>query len=150
MPEHQDEQLVTGPIGRLFGVVDDPTATDDIVAALGEEGIDASTVEVLEGAEAANSLDASGEEHGPLSRLWRALQFSLADQIAGLAYYEAALRDGRAVLSIGVEERPDILRAVAVLSAHGAHYVNHYGRFQTEEFSRWRGPEPDVQPIYRH
>jgi hypothetical protein len=30
------------------------------------------------------------------------------------------------------------------LARHGAHFQNYFGRFMTEEFSRWRGKEPDL------
>jgi hypothetical protein len=42
------------------------------------------------------------------------------------------------------------VREVAeVLIAHGAHFVNHFGWFETQELARWRGPEPDL-PGFLH
>jgi hypothetical protein len=31
----------------------------------------------------------------------------------------------------------------------GAHFMNHFGRFATEEFERWQGPEPKVPDYLR-
>jgi hypothetical protein len=31
----------------------------------------------------------------------------------------------------------------------GAHFVNYFGRFATEEYARWRGPEPAVPDFLR-
>ena len=36
-----------------------------------------------------------------------------------------------------------------VLRRHGAHFINHYGRFATEEVVRWQGAEPDVQSLLK-
>ena len=38
----------------------------------------------------------------------------------------------------------------AILGAAGAHFINRYGRFQTEQIARWRGPEPDVAERMKH
>jgi hypothetical protein len=38
---------------------------------------------------------------------------------------------------------------VRVLRDHGAHFINYYGRFATEEIERWHGPEPAVPDIMR-
>jgi hypothetical protein len=39
---------------------------------------------------------------------------------------------------------PALLGAKDALTAHGGHVLNYFGRFMTEEFSRWRGTEPDL------
>ena len=67
-----------------------------------------------------------------------------------MAWYEAALREGKVVLAVRTTNRPGTLRAVAVLKAAGGHFINRFGRFDTEEFARWRGPEPAVSDLMRH
>ena len=71
------------------------------------------------------------------------------DQLVDFAWYEWALRDGRAVVMVRVRGDAPKAHASAVLDRHGAHFVNYYGRFATEEISRWRGPEPDVAAILK-
>ena len=39
--------------------------------------------------------------------------------------------------------------AIAALRQHGGHFINHYGRFATEEIERWHGPEPNVPGLLR-
>jgi hypothetical protein len=39
--------------------------------------------------------------------------------------------------------------AVRILRDHGAHFVNYYGRFATEEIVRWQGPDPAVSDILK-
>ena len=56
-----------------------------------------------------------------------------------------------AVPSIMVHIHGDAPKAAAhaILRRHGAHFVNYYGRFATEELDLWRGQEPDVASILR-
>jgi hypothetical protein len=72
-----------------------------------------------------------------------------ADQAVDMATYQAALRDGRAVVILHVPDRAERQRAIDVLRTAGAHFMNHYGRFATEDISRWRG-EPLEVPWHYH
>jgi hypothetical protein len=135
------------PRDRLFAVFDDRTAAETGATALGALGIPAGDVEKHEGTHAADAFDGTGRVHGPLARVRRAIQFSLADQMPDLAWYEAALRDGRVVLSVRTRNSATTQRAVAALIAAGGHFVNRFGRLQTEEYARWRGPEPAVHSL---
>jgi hypothetical protein len=71
------------------------------------------------------------------------------DQMVDLAVYEAALRDGRAVISVHARRVADRDRAKQVLAAAGAHFINFFGRIATEEISRWRGKELPLHPYLR-
>jgi hypothetical protein len=72
------------------------------------------------------------------------------DQLPAMAWYEAALRDGRTVVAVRTADRPGSLRAVEVLRSAGGHFINRFGRLATEEFVRWRGPEPRVSSLMKH
>jgi hypothetical protein len=63
------------------------------------------------------------------------------DQMPDFRTYEAAIRDGRAVLAIAAPNRPAALKARDLLIEAGGHFINYFGRLSTEEFSRWHGPE---------
>lgn len=135
------------PRGRLLAVMDGAPgeeAARSAVAALAERGVAATDVEILRGAAAADDIDATGVRHGFLSRLVRLVQFSLMDQLPDLAWYEAALREGRAVLSVRVAGLDDARALAAALEPTGAHFINHFGRFATAALVPWRGPEPAV------
>ena len=137
------------PQDRLFAVFDDRSAAETAAWALGALGIPAGDVEQHEGALAADAFDGTGRLHGPLARIRRAIQFSLADQMPDLAWYEAALRDGRIVLSTRTRDSATTQLVVAALVAAGGHFINRFGRLQTEEYARWRGPEPAVHSLLR-
>lgn len=130
------------PRGRLLAVVDEAEAADRLVAALHQAGFDPSRVEVFRGTAAAAAFDGTGAHHGPFARLRRIVEFLVMDQAPDLAWYEAAAREGRTIISIRPRGEAGVRPAVAILRAHGGHFINHFGLLATEEFDRWRGPEP--------
>lgn len=137
------------PTNQLLAVVDDPAAAAEAARALTAAGFAAADVTVLRGAEGADRLDGLGTVGGPWRRLVRAFQFMTMDQMPDFLTYEAALRDGRAVVAVRIADRPALLRARDVLRDAGAHFMNHFGRVSTEEIARWRGPELDVPDYMR-
>jgi hypothetical protein len=132
--------------GRLYAVIDQPGDAARVLDALVATGIPADRIEVLRG-----DTDAAGTTTRPplLRRLRRALEFTLMDQAPDVAWYEAALRSGRSVIGVRVRREADVHRAVDVLRGFGAHFINHFGWFSTEEFERWHGTEPTVPDYLR-
>ena len=135
--------------GRLLAVIDDDDQARDAIDALVAAGFEASTIETFHGNDGAAAFDASGGRHGLGARVLRAVQFSLMDQMPDFAYYEAAAREGRTVISVKAGTETRVRRAVEILRERGAHFINLFGRFTTEEFERWRGAEPNVPGFMR-
>jgi hypothetical protein len=138
------------PNRKVLGVLDDQAGLDRAVAAIRSIGIADRDIETLEGVADAERFDATGARHGLLARLRRTMQFGLMDQLPALAWYEAALREDRHVIAVRTVGRATTLRVVEALKGAGAHFVNRFGRFDTEEFARWRGPEPRVASFMKH
>ena len=137
--------MITYPTGRLLAVVDRPEAAAAAATALAADGVvSAADVETLAGLDGRDRLGRLGSPPNPLSRAVRLFQFMSMDQLPDFLVYERAIDDGRAVVAVRVGDRPSMLRVRAILERHGAHFQNHFGRFQTEELSMWRGPEPDI------
>jgi hypothetical protein len=140
------------PTHHLLAVVDDPAAAAEAGRALVAAGFAAADVTVLrgdEGAEGADRLDGLGSVGGLWRRLIRATQFVTMDQMPDFLTYEAALRDGRAVVAVRAGDRPAMLRARDLLIGAGAHFMNFFGRLSTEELARWRGPELELPGYLR-
>jgi hypothetical protein len=137
------------PTNRLLAVVDDPAQAAAAIAEITGSGIATRDIEILRGDEGADRMDGTGEVSGRLSRLRRAFDFTLMDQLVDFAWYEWALRDGRAVVMVHIHGDGPKAAAQAILRRHGAHFVNYYGRFATEELVVWRGQEPDVANVLR-
>lgn len=137
------------PTGHLLAVVDDATAAPGIIAALAEAKVVPNDVTLLRGPEGAARIDATGEATGWGTRLRQAMSFTLADQMPDFILYEAALRDGRAVVAVPVTSDEAKLAARAILRDGGAHFINFFGRFVTEELDLWKGPELDIPDVLR-
>ncbi len=137
------------PTNRLLAVVDDPAEAASALAELRAGGLATKDLEILRGEAGADRMDGTGDVAGPMGRIRRALAFTLMDQLVDFAWYEWALRDGRAVVMVRVRGDAPKAGATEILGRHGAHFVNYYGRFATEEISRWRGPEPDVSALLK-
>jgi hypothetical protein len=148
-PADRAGRFVKYPRGRLYAVIDDPGAASRAVEALVASGVEPPRIEVLRGDVAADTLDGTGARHGLRARVRRAVEFTLMDQAPDLAWYEAAIRDGRSVVVVRVSDEALLRRAVDVLRGVGGHFINHFGRFATEEFERWHGPEPKLADYLR-
>ncbi len=135
--------------GRLLAVLETVDAAAAASRALVEAGIPEDRLEELTGDEGASAFDGSGGRHGTGARLLRTVQFTLMDQMPDFAYYEAAARLGRVVLSVRPRNEREMRQAVEILRPNGGHFINYFGRFTTEEFERWHGPEPAMPGFMR-
>ena len=135
--------------GKLLAVVDQAVDAPGIVAALGQAGIDTSEVSLLRGTEGAARIDATGAEGGLWARLRQATSFTLVDQMPDFVLYQAAILDGRTVLAVPIPSDDSRTAVVRILREHGAHFINLYGRFATEELDAWRGPELEIPSLLR-
>jgi hypothetical protein len=134
---------------RVFAVLDSSAAADAAGLALIAAGFVDADIERLEGPAAADAFDGTGRAHGIAGRLRRAVQVSLMDQLPDLAWYEAALREGRIVMGVRAPGRDRARLAVDAFVGAGGHFINRFGSLQTEEFVRWQGPEPTVHALLR-
>jgi hypothetical protein len=126
---------------RLMAVLDTADAAAAATEALEQAGFGADELLVLRGDRDADRIDSLGNAGGSWTRARRLLSFTLADQMVDLAVYVAALRDGRTVLSVLVVGDAAKDRARRALVGAGAHFMNFFGRFATEDIVPWRGPE---------
>jgi hypothetical protein len=133
---------------RVLAVLDTAEAAAAATAALAAEGFGSRAVLGLRGAADADRIDSLGNAGGTWARVRRLLSFTLADQAVDLAVYVAALRDGRTVVAV-LARGGDKARARRALAGAGAHFVNFFGRFTTEDMVPWRGRELPLPPWLR-
>jgi hypothetical protein len=137
------------PVDHLLAAFRDPADAAAAASAFRASGIGDRDITILRGDEGASRLDGTGASNGPLARVRRTISFTMMDQLPDFAWYERAVRDGGAVLMIRIRGEAAQARATANLVAHHGHFINHYGRFATEEVVRWQGPEPDLSSLLR-
>jgi hypothetical protein len=149
MPPSARRPSIRYPTNRLLAVFDDPAEAASAIAEIRASGIATRGIEILRGDEGADRMDGTGEVSGRLARLRRAFDFTVMDQLVDFAWYEWALRDGRAVVMGHIHGDAPKSAVHAMLRRHGGHFQNYYGRFATEELDMWRGNEPDVANLLR-
>lgn len=131
---------------HLIAVFDDHPAAVTACRALSALGVPDADLHLLRGDEGARRLDRDGHA-GRWLRLSRLSAWFSADQSTDVAVYDAAIRDGRTVLAVHIGDRDAKPAVVAAVLGAGGHFLNFYGRLQTEEVSRWRGPELVRPPL---
>ena len=136
-------------VGRLIAVFDSEAEPEAARSALIAAGVDSAAIETFSGPDAASVFDASGRRRGLAGRLYRIVEFSWADQAPDFAWYEAAVREGRVVMSVRRPRGAPVAHAARIVEEHGGHFINHFGWFETQEFARWKGKEPDVPGFLR-
>ena len=137
----RQSRSLTYPTDHLLGVIDDPLDAAAAAKELLASGFAPRDVTILRGDEGAQRLTPSTGAAGAWTKLLRAVQYLTMDQMPDFPAYVAALQDGRAVVAVRARNRARVLRARDVLEKAGAHFLNYFGRYATEKFSRWCGPE---------
>ncbi len=137
------------PTDSLLSVLPDAERAASAAAALKAAGIPDRDITVLRGDEGASRFDPTGAVHGLFTRLRRMVSFTVMDQLPDMAWYDAAIRAGQAVVMVRVRGDDRKTQAIDVLRGLGGHFINFYGRFATEEVVRWQGPEPDVHDLLK-
>jgi hypothetical protein len=148
-PRRSPSRFIGYPADSLLAVVPGPEQAAAAAAALKAGGLTDADVTVLRGEEGATRLDATGASHGIGARVRRLASFTIMDQLPDMAWYEAAVREGQAVVMAHVVGGEAKAGALAVLRAHEGHFINYYGRLQTEDIDPWRGPEPAVHHLLK-
>lgn len=149
MASPRTRRFIGYPAGSLLAVLPDAESAARAAAAARAAGTPDRDITILRGAEGADRLDGTGAVHGVIARLRRLVSFTLMDQLVDMALYEQAVREGQVVLMVRPGDNERKATAIALLRQHGGHFINHYGRFATEEIERWHGPEPNVPGLLR-
>lgn len=135
-------RLIRYPSGWTLAVLDDHDAAEAAVRALAATGIDGEDLVVIDAGGA--GIDRLGSSAGLAGRLRRVVQFMTMDQLPDLHVYELALAQGKAVVGVRVADSEDRRKAIASLQRQGAHFINRFGAWATEEIAPWRGTMPDL------
>ena len=137
------------PFDRMLAAFHDPAGAAMAAAAVRALGVPDRDIAILRGTEGADRLDGSGKTNGLVARLRRAVDFTMMDQLVDFAHYEEAVRAGGATVMVKVRGDDRKADVAAAFEAHGGHFINYYGRFATEEITRWQGPEPTISEVMR-
>ncbi len=134
--------MITYPTNRLLAVFDHHSQADGAAEQLLAEGFPEKEINLIFGPHGLSQLRRLGPSRGPLAGFIRMFQFMTMDQMPDFVTYEAAVADGRTVLAVRLLGGARIAQGRHLVAEAGGHFINYYGRFATEEMTRWRGPQP--------
>ena len=138
------------PTDCLLGAFRDLDRAAAAAAALAAAGIPTGDITLLRGDEGADRLDGTGAANGrrgarrlvSISR-WRTSSSTWPGT-------KQAVREGRVVVMVRARAGVTKAAALTALRGHGAHFINYYGRFATEEITAGRartGPRQLAQAL---
>jgi hypothetical protein len=116
---------------RVLAVVDDTRGADEAIRDLDRAGVPDGHVDMLCGSTGVDRIDVRGEHGTPIARLLRALE-SVTPEGEQLRHYQAELEQGHCVVDVPAHDAARRKRAVKILKAHGAHFINAYGQWTNE------------------
>jgi hypothetical protein len=132
------------PSGWTLAVLDSADEAAAAARALADAGLFADDIALLVSADDAETFKRLGASAGVAARLRRTMQFLTMDQMPDLHVYDLALAQGRALLAIRVDDPAARRSAIDTMRSHGAHCVNRFGSWATEEIAPWRGEMPEL------
>jgi hypothetical protein len=125
------ERFRAYPMNRVMAILASSTAANAAAADLVAAGIPASSIETACGEEGLRIVDFTGERHGILARLFRAIQ-GVGELAEYKERFERALRGGECLLVVDAAAEPTRRVVHQRLKACGAHYINFFGPLTVE------------------
>lgn len=119
-----NEEFIADPTGHLIAIIDEASAAAEAERALAAAGF--AEVHIYRGADGVENIDSSGTEHGAGGGLVRGIQQAFSNK-DNLAEYEEAVRRGRTVVAVKVDDNDLRDQADDILEGQGAHTINHFG-----------------------
>jgi hypothetical protein len=116
---------------RVLGVIDDPDEVAAAIEDLVRDGYNRDDIVVLCGAEAAAGLEATDRGGGLLGGLYRYAERVLGDEPEERERYARELAAGRFLIAVPADESRKT-QVVEVLARHGAHDMEHFGKYHGE------------------
>jgi hypothetical protein len=113
------------PVDDIVAVIDDRPTAEHAVQALRDAGVSDGDLDLVDGGWFAQAAHSAVQQRGVMKRLAHLLPTDESD-LAG-RYVEAA-ECQHVLIVVHAPGQDDIERARAVLAAHGAREMHHYGR----------------------
>jgi hypothetical protein len=119
------------PTNSVWGIIERRDDGEDARVETGEE-LPEGRVSIYLGEADAEMLDRSLRRHGVFSRIFF---YGAGSEEEDLKRYASAARGGACVVRVDLSDPDDHYRACEILEKHGAHLINYYGRWSSEQLS---------------
>lgn len=120
------------PKDQALGIFDSERDATDATRDLVAEGYP--TVNRFAGVRGAAEIDSQGEVHGGMAKAERTIEH-IASDVSDLEEYDAAVRRGRIVLGVHVEDGERRHRVADIMTRHRGHDVRYFGSLSVESLS---------------
>jgi len=141
----QADDFIAYPTNRVVGTIADAKDAREAIEALLQAGFAPQDIDILQEEKDLHRPDPTGAEHTFLAQFQRTLLRTLTEQYkhlrlgeeyAHLRHYIEDVRAGRCVVMVLAKKREKREAAAHILSAHGAKFVEFYGRWSWEPLER--------------
>jgi hypothetical protein len=132
-PDDQRHDWMRYPTGYLAAIIEDAQGAEQAAQALREAGF--ADIEVFQGQQALQAIEADEHKASPLRRAWERLERELSDETDDRREALDALRRGHAVVMVYAPMRSQADQAVGILRAHRAHPKKFFGRWVITDLS---------------
>jgi len=137
LSEPPDSLLTPRDDDRVLAVIDDPSQVTAAIEDLVRDGYNRDDIVVLCGAEGAARLEASDRRRGLLGGLYRFAERVLGEEPEERERYARELAAGRFLIAVPADESRKS-HVAQVLARHGAHDMEHFGRYHGEPLGSHR------------
>jgi hypothetical protein len=121
------------PEGDLLAVIDDCAEADRAAQALEAAGISADDIFLIEGQRLIEISEDFRQHQHALGRIGRAISHLMSDSPRLEQEYLDEAHKGHHLLAVRAPSVEVVERVRAVLGAHRAHHIRHYGSLTVEE-----------------
>jgi hypothetical protein len=122
------------PYNSVVGIVNDVDDVHALIEDLTAAGFEEGDLAVLSGAQGMEVIDAKGQRHGLLGRIFRALD-TMGSEHDETQLHMSALRDGHIVVAVSLKDDADKGRVAELFRKHRGHEIHYYSRWTTEDLT---------------
>ena len=120
------------PTNKVVGMVSTQKELHAAILELNKAGFGEDAIGVLCGEEGANRLDLTGQDHGPLARLYRFAEKALELEYKEFREYWEDLRTGHFLIGVKAGDKQKRAQVLQILKSNGGHRINYFSRAYVE------------------
>jgi hypothetical protein len=121
---HRDTTFHYWPAPYLYGVVNSHDEAETVLAHLLQVGVPADHLRTWYGEASDDPIDASGQHHGRVARLWRVLE-SITGERALLELYAQEVSNGHVCIGVRCGTTRAKTTVVSILREHGGYLLSY-------------------------
>jgi nucleotide-binding universal stress UspA family protein len=123
--ELQDPFFQYWPSSYLYGVVDSTDAAELALVDLVAAGVTEDQLHTWHGPAGTAAIDATGQRHGRMARLWRTLEKATGEREL-LEHYASEVKSGHVAIGVHCNSGKGLRVLAEILRKHGGHLISYF------------------------